>query len=153
MSFTYKSPVSEVADIENEPFFPALSYGLFIRSYRIPTSIQEDVVTNQLILSMGTVNNELASYQEEKEGEGLTTLADVEAPQLGGQSLVLRQYFNAVYNHAKANLLENVASVSRASSSNNLQESTDRLVASFMRNFREALAAIVGTTAEDIDLL
>lgn len=153
MGFSYTPEVSTVADIENEAFFPALSYGLFIRSYRIPTSIQEDVVSNQLILSMGMVNSELANFQLEKESEGLESLEEVEAPRLGGQHFLIRQYFNAVYNHAKANLLENVASVSRASSSNNLQESTDKLVASFMRNYREALAAILGTTAEDIDLL
>lgn len=153
MSFTYEPKITTVADIENEPFFPALSYGLFIRSYRIPSQIQQDVISNQLILSMGTVNRELVSFQAEQEAKGYPSLENVPAAQIGGTSLLMRHYFNAVYNHAKASLLENMASISRASSSNNLQESTAQLVGGFMRNYRDAVAAMQGTTAENIDLL
>lgn len=113
MSFVALPPASAVdapepaeTIITNDGFFPDIDPANVRAEARIPTSITPARLRAAILGALLTCSIDLVALRAASIAAGHTTLADVPAPQLDGQSVQILRYLRAVSLYAKAELIE-----------------------------------------------
>ena len=91
--------------IMNDPWFVDLSLLEFSDKWSIPAHFKNDLLEDKLIFACDEVNQSLLDFLIEKQAEGFSSLADVNAQEINGESVKVAQYKRAVYAKAKAELV------------------------------------------------
>lgn len=99
--------------VENGEFWPAIDLGDFQETMRIPAEYRVDTITQKVTLACVVVNRELNIERCTWVRDGYDTLAYLPAEQVGGESESLELYRQAVYNQAKAYLMQVYPSMNR----------------------------------------
>lgn len=108
MSFIATEPDStpEPEVIENDGFFPDVDLDHLRASMRLDGTVTAVRLRDAVIAAIAGINAELETWKAGKVAAGATTLADVPAPSIGGESVQVMRYRGAVYRTAKADLIE-----------------------------------------------
>ncbi|GAA3911745.1 head completion/stabilization protein [Gibbsiella dentisursi] len=92
--------------ITNADFWPAISTGAFRLAKRLGGTSTTDRLHHALKVAMAAVNDQLRDWQQQQRAAGYDSLDAIPADQIGGESVLLTRYCEAVYSYAKASLLE-----------------------------------------------
>ncbi len=115
MSGFYATTPARAADeIYVDDFYPSLSPDIFRDHYRVDSSFSDDSVKRALFAALVDVTDDLDDWAEEQQAQGFTTLAEVPAKQLAGQSRLVILFYKAVYCLGKAALIDTYRDVDTA---------------------------------------
>jgi Phage head completion protein (GPL) len=119
--YTGKPELTTMVDVENNGFFPDLAMADLVKTYRIPSEYDNDVIKNGLMLAMIEVNRQLAiatavlaDYQD------LQSYCDANPEQIAGQDVLIIKYQEAVFCNAKAFLLQQFKTMNRKPEAENM---------------------------------
>lgn len=105
-------PLTDPADtgqntvITNSPFWPSISTGAFRLAKRLGGTSTTDRLHHCLKVAMGAVNDQLRYWMTEQRTRGFSSLENVPADAIDGESVLITRYREAVYSYAKATLIE-----------------------------------------------
>ncbi|EFB7123980.1 head completion/stabilization protein, partial [Escherichia coli] len=88
--------------LKNDGFWPDLVMADFRRSRTIPLDIPASLAEQALLSAVFEVNTALTGVKSRYVVQGIAQAADVEGPQLNGESALCAQYKKAVFARAKA---------------------------------------------------
>ncbi|KAF0810444.1 bacteriophage p2 gpl capsid protein [Alcanivorax sp. S71-1-4] len=152
MSFVVTGNGSEPAQaIENDGFFPAIEPEDFRAAMREDKTVPNERLAAVLIEAMISVNRELAPLRTRH--PGAQTLADIDAPHINGESVMLHRYRRAVYAHAKAELLERYVDYDSTNSAQGRGEQKQDTADDQRRNLRWAISDLLGTPRIKVELI
>lgn len=160
MTFVARPPASEIEQppaaetvVTNDGFFPDIDPVAVREAARIPTSITPARLRAAILGAIMSAEIDLRAFAAEARASGHTTLADVPAPELDGQSVQLIRYRRAVALYAKAELIERHrdfdTTAAGASQADELAQSIDEL----RRDAMHAIRDILGRTRTTVDLI
>ncbi|MDP9583566.1 UNVERIFIED_ORG: hypothetical protein J2791_002878 [Burkholderia contaminans] len=160
MSFVSTPPLPRApADVEpakpikNVPFYPDVSLEHARDTMRLDGSITDARLRHELLAAIAEVNDELRSTRAAWRDAGITSLADVPADQLDGESVRLQHYRRAVYCLAKATLIERYRDYDTtgdgARRADELEPQGDEL----RRDARWAISDIIGRPRMTVELI
>jgi hypothetical protein len=139
--------------IENEGWFPDIALQHMRDAMRLDGTVTEPRLQQAVIGAILHVNNELADWQEEQQIAGYALLADVPAPQIGGESKLLACYRRAVYSWAKADLIERYSDYDTTADGKKKAESLDCQIDEQRRNTHWAVADMIGRPHRTVELI
>lgn len=134
----------QVATIVNDGFWPDVEVADFERRMGMPAHLSKDLINGSLLAAMSECNRLLTGRKESWQASGIATASDVPGPSLGPQmNAACEQYRLAVYNMAKADLLQAYQTTSQRAVANNgatdARETRDSLLAT-SRNYINGLS-------------
>ena len=92
--------------VANDGFFPAVDCEALRTDVRLDGTVTAARLKLAVVDAMLAVNAELQPWRTAQQLAGHTTLADVPAPSLAGESAKVHQYRKAIYAHVGAALAE-----------------------------------------------
>lgn len=102
MSFITPAPTDAPTIITNDGWFPDIDLARVRTSMRLDGTVTTPRLIDAVVAAIIGVNTELAAWQTTQRLAGWTRLAEVPAPHIGGQSMLLSHYYRAVDHRAKA---------------------------------------------------
>jgi hypothetical protein len=135
------------APIVNDPWFVAVNLLEFCKKWTIPSSFENELLTDKLIFACDEVNQALLDWECEQESAGYISLKDVPAKIIGVESVKVSQYKRAVYAKAKAELVKTQVDLSRKSEAENAAKTSGDLSSHYERMASKAIAKIQGLPA------
>lgn len=133
-------------------FWPSISISDFVRERRIPTEYDNGQKRSTLIQSMAAINIELLSWQRLQEERGIQTASACQG-HIGGQSIAVTMYKNAVHSRAKALLLTHFASVNRKDEAENVGKESRTTSDELMAESQRAVRSIKNMTTASVKLI
>jgi hypothetical protein len=115
MAFTGKPELTNAAKIANDGFWQDMDMARLMSAYRIPSELDNDVISDRLILAMIEINDQLLTVKEML----LLSYADFDtylsqnSQEIAGKELLAIKYEEAVFSYAKALLLQQVKTIIR----------------------------------------
>lgn len=109
MSFiTTANPPVQGAEtaVANDGFFPAIDCEQLREDIRLDGTVTPPRLQRAVMAAMWAVNAELREWRAAHQQAGRATLADVPAATIGGESVKVGQYRQAIYAHVQAQLAE-----------------------------------------------
>lgn len=135
MSFSGSIPGKIEGIIANsDSYFPDLDIGIFQKVYRLPAEYSSELLEAELITAMLEVNQDLASARTTWQAAGESALTKIK------QAL----YFKAVYNRAKAILLQQFATVASRPAANNTGKEAPERYRAFLKLSENAIRQLQG---------
>lgn len=151
MSFFPDNPTSPPGEsIESGPFWPAINTATVRDVMRIGGDVTEPRLAHAVITAIAQVNQDLAGYRQASEH---STLAEVPAEQIGGESALVHHYRRAVYCLARANIIERLRDYDTTAKGDDRAEDLDQTVTDLRRDARFAVRAILGITHTTVELI
>lgn len=92
--------------VANDGWFPDIEREQLRKDIRLDGTATVERLAIAVEAAMASVNAELQEWAAEQRAAGHATLADVPAPQVGGKSIKVMQYRNAIYWYVQAALAE-----------------------------------------------
>lgn len=92
--------------IENDGWFPDIDMGLARVSLRLDGTVTDERLRGALVDAIVSVNRDLRTWQGARASLGATSLAEVQAPKVDGESVKVSRYRTAVHRLARASLTE-----------------------------------------------
>jgi hypothetical protein len=90
----------------NDGFWPDIDREQLRSDIRLDGTVTPARLHLAIQAAMWSINAELQAWQDTQQAAGHTTLAQVPAKQLAGQSIKALQYRRAIYSHVQAQLAE-----------------------------------------------
>lgn len=153
MSGFVASPSAGTGTITNSAFFPSIAIAELRAVARIDGTVPDERLIEAATVAMSAVNTDLDGYRADRVAEGIDTLAEVPAIELGGRSRLVRLYQRAVYAMTKADLLERYRDFDAANSGRTREEDLDKPAAEQRRNARLAIREILGVPRVTAELI
>lgn len=136
--------------ITNDGFFPDVAIAVFQESYRLPLDYSVEVIKRELIMSIAHTNRELKEWRE---GVSVERLKEVDKENvIDGEHVLSHFYLSAVFSHAKAELLNNFATMQRDEGTKNALEDNPRIRRSLKRDYFKAMS-FFKDTGLDVELI
>lgn len=151
--FVANSPATTEPDIQNNSFSPDISLSDFRAVMRLDQSITADRIRHALINAINDTNGELKSWKAEQTTAGHTTLADVPADQIDGKSIKVQLYIRAVYNAAKAELVERYRDFDSTLNGSQRAEEMDETIDQYRRQAIIAIRDLIDRPRSTIELI
>jgi hypothetical protein len=145
-------PATEAA-ITNDGFFPDIDPAEVREAARIPSSITPARLRAAILGAIMAVESDLRAFAATAMASGHTTLADVPATQLNGQSVQLLRYNRAVALYAKAELIERHRDFDTTGAGGNQADELTPSIGDLRRDALHAVRDILGKSRTTIDLL
>lgn len=139
--------------IENDGFFPDVDCIDLRAAMRLDGSVTPERIEPAAINAIIETNRELAAYRTARETEGCTTLADVPAPTINGESQLLHLYRRVIYCRAAAELVERYRSYDATNSGEQKADEESTNIDELKRDARHALRSILGISHTTVELL
>lgn len=139
MAFTGKSSEFLEQEIDNIDFFPNISVGWFQRNYRVPVSLAQDKVVEEITHAMNGVNDELKERVAYWQYREFSVLDNVDTYFTG-------LYLRAVAYRAKANLLSDIETFTRRQPAKQIDEDFEDVYRDLMSKSRRAVRRLLGKT-------
>lgn len=92
--------------VENDPWYPAIDTAHLRTTCRLDGTVTPARLQHALLDAIATVNGELIEWRAMQQAAGHTSLADVPAHQLNGESVNAIHYRRAIYAAVQADLSE-----------------------------------------------
>ncbi|MDR5883602.1 head completion/stabilization protein [Caballeronia sp. LZ032] len=146
-------PTPDAATIENDGFFPDISLDELRASTRLDGTVTHERLREATIDAVASVNAELYTWRVEQLAAGHTTLADVPAPRVAGESVQLGRYRRAVFNMTHADLTERYRDWDTTKSGGQKAEDLEATICSARRNVRWALNDLRGIARSTVELI
>ena len=87
-------------------WWPTIDLADLRDAMRLDGAVTPDRLLHAVHEAMAATIDQLAAWAQERQAEGIATMAAVPALQIGGESVHVQRFRRAVYSHTKANLLE-----------------------------------------------
>ena len=133
-------------------FWPNISISEFVRERRIPTEYDDGQKRSTLIQAMAAINIELLSWKEQQQDCGIDTATDCQG-NIGGESIAVSMYKNAVHSRAKALLLIHFATVNRQNEAENVGKESHQTADALMAESQRAVRSIKNMTTVSVKLI
>ncbi len=145
-------------DLENEvitshPFWPSIHVADFKKMMRIDDTVRERV-RHALIQGITEANRQLISFRQKNQALGMDELAKVATEEIiDGESMLVINYRQAVYQYAKARLLEVYADY--AATKKGEEQAQDKLEQAqiYQREGHAAIGFVLGHYRVDAELI
>lgn len=138
--------------IVSGPFWPEIDPAEIRDAQRIDGTVTPIRLRAALIEAIAGTNGELKAWRDERKAEGNATLADIDAEEIDGTSILVHRYLRAIGCHAKALLLERLRdfdSTGRGDKADDLKDPID----DHWRDYRRAISDITGSGRCTIELI
>lgn len=143
--------------VANDGFFPAIDCAKLRDDIRLDGTVTPARLHAAIADAMWTVNAELREWRAAHLLAGRSTLADVPADSIAGESVKVRQYRQAIYAHVQAQLAEAYRDISTlpqgAGKDARVMTALDIRVDSFNQRLRWAIADLKETSRVIAELL
>ncbi|WP_315708983.1 head completion/stabilization protein [Brenneria uluponensis] len=94
------------AVVNSLPFWPEIRLARLRKAMRLDGQVTTDRLQDKTVEAVAYVNDQLRAWRCEQERVGATTLAEVNADPVNGESVLVWRYLRAVYSVSKALLIE-----------------------------------------------
>ncbi len=145
------SAQAEGISIAQSGIFPDLMVDDFRAAMRVDTTIPTERVKLSLMDAALKVNKDLAPLTEKY--PDIENMEDLPAAAIDGKSVLLHQYFSAVYNEAKASLNEKYRDFDSTNSGHSQADKLELGIDDYRQNLREIVRSILGKPRARISLL
>lgn len=139
--------------IERTGFFPAVYPAEVRKALRVPDAVTAPRLRAALIDAIMTIDADLAAWALLQVAAGRSTLADIPADEIDGESRYLRLYWRAVGCRAKAELVERIRDLDTTGAGDRAAGMLDRTPDELRRDATHAVRDILGTTRTTIALI
>ncbi len=155
MSFNTTSPLPETVTtiISNSSFWPDIDLGLLRDAVRIDGTVTDKRLTHAVINAISSVNRDLSVWRQAQKAAGATTLNDVEAEEINGESELKQLYLRAVYATTKANLIERYRDYDATGDGHKSADKLELSADDLYRDARFAIRDIIGETHTTVELI
>ncbi len=147
------APTGAEPIITNDGWFPDVSPTDFRKQMRIRDTVTPERLREAVLAAMIAVGNNLLDWQLERQAEGAGTLADIPAPQLGGESRFVILYRAAIGAEAKAQLVERYRDTDLTGAGQRQVSDLDESVGELRRDSIYAVRDILGRTRTNVELI
>lgn len=148
---TENSQAPDDAIVTNDGFFPDLSLADFKTRMVVGDVYEADTLRHLLQLSMLEVNESLTGWRETVAAH--TQLADVPATDYSGTSSRVMHYLNAVYNRAKALLIERSRDYDSTRSGHDAADKLTETADDYKRQASESISRLIGRPRTNVELI
>lgn len=145
------SPAGEDTAITNDGFYPNLSLLTFKSTMAIGDVFTDERLTHLLTDAMIEVNESLFTWRAAL--EGINSFADLPATAYGETSSTEWHYSTAVYNRAKALLIERDRDYDSTKSGHEKADQLEETAGDYQRRSTEALARLMGRARINVELI
>lgn len=132
--------------VANDGWFPDIEREQLRKDIRLDGTATVERLAIAVEAAMASVNAELQEWAAEQRAAGHAKLADVPAPQVGGKSIKVMQYRNAIYWYVQAALAEAYRDMDTLpqgdGKSARVQAALDGRVEGFQQQLRWAIADV-----------
>lgn len=155
MSFITTSPLPETVTtiISNSTFWPDIDLSQLRDAVRIDGTVTDKRLTHAVINAISSVNRDLSDWRQEQKTAGATTLNDVEAEEINGESELTQLYLRAVYATTKANLIERYRDYDATGDGHKSADKLELSADDLYRDARFAIRDIIGETHTTVELI
>ena len=155
MSFITTSPLPETVTtiISNSTFWPDIDLSQLRDAVRIDGTVTDNRLTHAVINAISSVNRDLSDWRQEQKTAGATTLNDVEAEEINGESELTQLYLRAVYATTKANLIERYRDYDATGDGHKSADKLELSADDLYRDARFAIRDIIGETHTTVELI
>lgn len=155
MSFITTSPLPETVTtiISNSTFWPDIDLSQLRDAVRIDGTVTDKRLTHAVINAISSVNRDLSDWRQEQKTAGATTLNDVEAEKINGESELKQLYLRAVYATTKANLIERYRDYDATGDGHKSADKLELSADDLYRDARFAIRDIIGETHTTVELI
>ncbi|MCI4588623.1 head completion/stabilization protein [Sphingobium sp. BYY-5] len=160
MSFVARPPASQMEQppaeevpVINDGFFPDIDPVSIREAARIPTSITPARLRAAILGAIMTVEIDLRAFAMASVAAGHSTLADVPAPQLDGQSVQMIRYTRAIALYAKAELIDRHRDFDTTAAGGAQADELGPTIGELRRDAQHAVRDILGRTRTQVDLI
>lgn len=155
MSFITTSPLPETVTtiISNSTFWPDIDLSRLRDAVRIDGTVTDKRLTHAVINAISSVNRDLSDWRQEQKTAGATTLNDVEAEEINGESELKQLYLRAVYATTKANLIERYRDYDATGDGHKSADKLELSADDLYRDARFAIRDIIGETHTTVELI
>ncbi|WP_321815678.1 MULTISPECIES: head completion/stabilization protein [unclassified Paraburkholderia] len=139
--------------LKNDGWFPDIELGALREQMKLDGNVTDARLRPATLDAMASCNAELRSWQLKQIDAGCASLADVTAPQLGGESTHVIRYRRAVFNLVRADLTEQYRGLDTTKSGGQKAEELEATICEARRNVRIAIADICGRRRTTVELI
>ncbi|MCY7297481.1 head completion/stabilization protein [Alteromonas sp. a30] len=136
--------------VSNKGFFPDIDMTQFREVMRVEQPISNLRAKQAILDAILSVNHELRAWSATQHYNALT---EVPSEQYGEISQYEHHYQSAVFNKAKALLLENYRDFDSTKSGHERADQMEERVDDYLRRSRESIRALLGTAKINIELI
>ncbi|QRN39343.1 head completion/stabilization protein [Pectobacterium carotovorum] len=135
-------PAQQDAVIENTFFWPAVEPGTLRTLMRLENTVTPERLRHAALTAISEVNAELFEYRREQMAAGFTTLDDVPAERLDGQSEKFHHYLRAVSAITTATLYERYRGYDASAKGDRKADALDGTIDELWRDARWSISQL-----------
>lgn len=143
--------------VDGDGWYPALDPDHIRATCRLDGTVTPARLVHATLAAAASVQAELANWRAAREAEGHTSLADVPAPQLSGESIKCHHYRRAVYACLQADLAEAYRDIDTTPSATGKTERVIEHLAARIdehrRAMRWAISDLLGIPRSTVELI
>lgn len=144
-----RSAIEDVT-IPNDGFFPDINLLAVRNTMRIDGTVTQERLQHAIIEAIISVNHDLRAFRANLTAQ---TLADVDAPKINNESILIYRYKRAVYCRATADLYERYASYDSTNDGVKKMEQLEEIIGDLRRDALFALADINKNKRLNVELI
>lgn len=155
MSFIAAEPglPDDEAPIESGPFWPTISPEDARSAMRIDDTVTALRLRHELVDAIARINSQARAFRLVQTAAGASTLADVEADTVDGESERVALYRRAVYCVAKASLLERYRDFDATGALERKADMLESPIVELRRDAKWALREMLGVSQATVELI
>lgn len=139
--------------IENDGWFPDMLPSDVRAQARLDGTVTAERLRAALLQAMAAVNAELSDLQASLVGLGISSLAHRPGPSLGGSSLWLVHYQQAIVSHVQCGLIESYRDFDTTGKGDALADTLEARIDSHRRDLRWAISALLSRPRTTVELI
>lgn len=147
------SPIGRPANVTAGEFWPEIDVVALRESIRVPGDIHQARMRSTVVSAVMDVTRELAPWQTTQEAAGHTTLADVPAQVIDGQSRLVHLFLRAVGCATAVELHERYRSYDATAQGNQRADELAPSIDDIRRDQRNAICDLQGLPRATVELL
>lgn len=147
------SPESREGSIYSSDFWPTVSMGAIRAEQRIDNSITPIRLRASLIEAIAETNAALRIWRIAHQDLGKTSMDQIDADEVDGQSVLLHKYRRAVGVLTKALILERTRDADTSAKGDRDADALEAQVGDHRRDWHAAIADIVGRPRVTVELI
>lgn len=139
--------------IENDGWFPDMLPSDVRAQARLDGTVTAERLRAALLQAMAAVNAELSGLQASLVELGISSLANRPGPSLGGSSLWLVHYQQAIVSHVQCSLIEGYRDFDTTGKGDALADALEARIDSHRRDLRWAISALLSRPRTTVELI
>jgi hypothetical protein len=153
LNFGTTADADDKTPITSHPFWPSIDVADFKKMMRIDDTVRERV-RHALIQAITEANRQLVGFRQKNQALGIDALAKIETDDvIDGESMLIINYRQAVYQYAKARLLEVYADFSATKKGEDGASEKLEQADTYKREGHAAIAYVLGHYRVDAELI